>query len=490
MDDGPGVHARAGVLRPPRRRRRGGDHHGSPGRRDRPGRRARRAAVLPGTCNGPARPPLPGGAAARRVHRREDPVRLPAHRPPRHRSRAPAAPGRGRGLHEQSPPAVLSRRQRRGGVLVHGARARLARRAPAARPRAHHAVPVGSAGPVSRHQRRLGDGPRPVPVASRGARLSRGLPGHLPGLRWPVLAQSRVYRVGRCGLPRYESRRRRAQRGLPRRQLVSAPPRRAHRRFGSRHAAAAGGGGVRELEELALRVRRRIVRLAGVGGCFLGASLSCADLVAFLYSRFVRLPRGRLADPIRDYLLLSKGHDVPALYATLVELGVLDAALLEHHLVPGHHVYWHPNPRIAGVEFHAGSLGHLLSVGAGIAYDIRLRGGSNRVVVLLGDGELNEGSVWEALLVATALRLDNLVLVVDRNGFQANARTEELIPLEPLAAKFAAFGASVRSVDGHDFAALSRVFAGVPLGGGAPSVVIAHTVRGKGLPSIENRADR
>ncbi len=244
------------------------------------------------------------------------------------------------------------------------------------------------------------------------------------------------------------------------------------------------------LDELALRVRRRIVRLAGGGGCFLGASLSCADLIAYLYSSFLRLSPARLRDPTRDYLLLSKGHDVPALYATLVELGYLHAGRLEEHLAPQEQIYWHPNPRIPGVEFHSGSLGHLLSVGVGIAYDVRLQRGGSRVVVLLGDGELNEGSVWEALLVAVALRLENLVLLVDRNGFQANARTEDLIPLEPLAAKFEAFGARVRTVNGHDFEALTRLFAKVPLGGGAPTVVIAHTVRGKGLPSIENRVDR
>ncbi len=244
------------------------------------------------------------------------------------------------------------------------------------------------------------------------------------------------------------------------------------------------------LEALALRVRERVVRLATGGGCFLGASLSCADLIVALYTRFLRVSKDTLEDPARDVLLLSKGHDVPALYATFAELGILPEERLRNHLSTEDHLYWHPNRAVPGIEFHSGSLGHLLSVGIGIALDLRLRRLPGRVVVILGDGELNEGSIWEGLLVANALRLANLFLVVDRNGFQANVRTEDLIPLEPLAAKFTAFGCAARSVDGHDFDALGDALSEFPYAEGAPSVLIAATVRGKGLPSIEARADR
>jgi transketolase len=244
------------------------------------------------------------------------------------------------------------------------------------------------------------------------------------------------------------------------------------------------------LERRALRVRERIVRLATRGGCFLGASLSCADLIVALYSRFLNVTRENLESPDRDYFLLSKGHDVPALYATFAELGILSPLRLENHLGPSDSIYWHPNRAIPGVEFHSGSLGHLPSVAAGIALDVRLRRGRNRVVVLVGDGELNEGSVWEALLVARAHALDRLFVIVDRNGFQANARTEDLVPLEPLVDKFRAFGCGVRRVDGHDFEAIDDALAGFPYEPSAPSVLIADTVRGKGLPSIEARADR
>jgi transketolase len=245
-----------------------------------------------------------------------------------------------------------------------------------------------------------------------------------------------------------------------------------------------------ELESLALRVREHIVRMSTDGGCFIGASLSCADLIVHLYTRVLRISPAALADPERDYLLLSKGHDVPALYGTLAELGYIPRERLAHHLKTDDSIYWHPNRAVPGVEFHSGSLGHLLSVATGIAMDMKLRGTNNRVFVILGDGELDEGSVWEALLVASAKKLDNLVCVIDRNEFQANIRTEELIPLEPLGPKFEAFGARVKRIDGHSFAALDDAFANLPFGADKPSVVIADTVRGKGLPSIEKRADR
>jgi transketolase len=243
-------------------------------------------------------------------------------------------------------------------------------------------------------------------------------------------------------------------------------------------------------EALALRVREHVVRMAARGGCFIGASLSCADLLVHLYTRVLRVTPATLSDPDRDYFFLSKGHDVPALYAILAELGYLDRARLRHHLKSCDSIYWHPNRDVPGVEFHSGSLGHLLAVATGVAIDIQLRGGRNRVFVLLGDGELDEGSVWEACLVASARKLDNLVAVVDRNEFQANVRTEELIPLEPLAAKLEAFGFATRSTDGHDFAALEEAFAALPARAGRPTAVIARTVRGRGVSSLEARADR
>ena len=245
------------------------------------------------------------------------------------------------------------------------------------------------------------------------------------------------------------------------------------------------------LKSTALRVREHIVRLSGGGGCFIGASLSCVEILVYLYAEVIRRNEDQPQDPERDYFFLSKGHDVPALYGTFVEMGKLDAGRLAHHLSTKDSIYWHPNRQIPGVEFHSGSLGHLPAVAAGVALDCKLCGGGNRVIVITGDGELNEGSVWETLLVANAYGLDNLTLVVDRNQFQANIRTEELVPLEPLADKFRAFGCEVLRIDGHDFNQLERAFSSLSHGvGGKVNVIIADTIRGKGLPSIEARADR
>jgi len=244
------------------------------------------------------------------------------------------------------------------------------------------------------------------------------------------------------------------------------------------------------LSARALRVRERIVRMSAGGGCFIGASLSCADLIVFLYGSVLNVTPETRSSADRDYLFLSKGHDVPALYGTLADFGFFDETRLANHLSAHDSIYWHPNRAIPGVEFHSGSLGHLPAVAMGVAMEIRMSGGANRVFVIAGDGELNEGSVWEAALVAAAQKLDNLVLVVDRNEFQANVRTEDLVPLEPIDAKFAAFGWATARVDGHDFDDMERCFSRLPFERGKPSVIVANTVRGKGLASMERRADR
>jgi transketolase len=245
-----------------------------------------------------------------------------------------------------------------------------------------------------------------------------------------------------------------------------------------------------ELKDTAFKVREHIIKMTTDGGCFIGASLSCTDIIVYLYKCFLNLNKNNLNDPKRDFFFLSKGHDVPALYGTLSEIGILDKNRLKNHLSTNDFVYWHPNTNIPGIEFHSGSLGHLLSVAMGTAYDCKLRKQNNKVVVLLGDGELNEGSIWEALLVAASLKFDNLIAIVDRNKFQANIETERLIKLEPLAEKFELFGWNVHKTDGHSFIDMENVFSNISTDTDKPSIVIADTIRGKGLPSIESRADR
>ncbi len=247
---------------------------------------------------------------------------------------------------------------------------------------------------------------------------------------------------------------------------------------------------LKELQTTSLRVREHIIRLSGNGGCFIGASLSCADIIVYLYKQFLKVSPNNFTDPKRDYFFLSKGHDVPAVYGTYVELGWLEEERLKNHLHTNDNIYWHPNRNIPGIEFHSGSLGHNLSVAMGVAIDCKIKKQKNKVVVVVGDGELNEGSMWEALLVASAYKLDNLIIVVDRNHFQANMQTEDLIPLNPLKKKFEAFGCAVEKVDGHNFEKMENVFKKFPFQKGKVSIVIAETTRGKGLPSIEKRADR
>ncbi len=242
--------------------------------------------------------------------------------------------------------------------------------------------------------------------------------------------------------------------------------------------------------DLALKVREHVIRMTRGGGCFLGASLSCTDLLVHLYTQVLRVAPSTTDAPGRDHLLLSKGHDVPALYATLAELGFFSTGRLARHLDPDDVLYWRPDREVPGVEFHAGSLGRLLSVGAGIATDAKRRGGPNRVFVLLADGECDEGSVWEAAVAAAAHGLDNLVAIVDRHGFQAGPATESLIPLEPFAPKWEAFGWRALRVNGHDYTQLDRAFAELPAQPGKPTVVIADTVRHKGLPSLEGKPER
>ena len=244
------------------------------------------------------------------------------------------------------------------------------------------------------------------------------------------------------------------------------------------------------LQQTALKVREHIIKMSTNGGCFIGASLSWTDLCVYLYKKFLNVNKENLKDPSRDYFFLSKGHTVPALYGMFTELGWLEDGRLNNHLNTNDFIYWHPNVNIPGIEFQSGSLGHNFAVAAGVAVDCKLKNQNNKVVVVVGDGELNEGSNWEATLVSSAYKLDNLLVIVDRNKFQANIQTEDLIPLEPLDKKFQSFGCSVKTISGHNFEEIENALSVFPFEKGKVSVLIADTVRGKGLPSIQSRADR
>lgn len=245
----------------------------------------------------------------------------------------------------------------------------------------------------------------------------------------------------------------------------------------------------KELKLFAYNARAHIIKMAGRGGCFIGSSLSCVDLIVYLYNNFLNIDYLN-QNQQRDYFFLSKGHAVPALYSVLIEKEIISKKTIENHLKLKDNIYWHPNRNVKGVEFHFGSLGHGLSIGVGVALDCKLRKSDNNIVVMMGDGELNEGSVWESVLVASALKLDNLILIIDRNMLQANMLTEELIPLESIEKKFRAFNWNTAYINGHDFSQMEHAFDYLPRGNKKPNLIIADTIRGKGIPAIEMKVDK
>ena len=240
-----------------------------------------------------------------------------------------------------------------------------------------------------------------------------------------------------------------------------------------------------KLIQFSLLCREDIIRMSSKGGCFIGASLSCVDIIVTIYQNYLGLNRNNLSDKNRNIFLLSKGHDVPALYSVMARMGIFDHKRLNNHCTLDDDIYWHPNMKIPGVEFHSGSLGHGLAVGIGFAYFQKLNKLKSKTVVMIGDGEMNEGTIWEGLLTATAKKLNNLIIIIDRNFIQANLYTEDLIPLESIEKKIEAFNCKPIRINGHNFDqidnALNEAFKAKK-----PTVIIADTVRGKGLPSIEN----
>ncbi|MER5750224.1 transketolase [Streptomyces sp. NPDC002088] len=241
----------------------------------------------------------------------------------------------------------------------------------------------------------------------------------------------------------------------------------------------------------ALSVRRHIVEMAATAaGTHLGGSLSAADILVALYFDVMRVDPRRPDRPDRDRFILSKGHAAAALYAVLAERGFIEVRELAEYGRAGSRLGSHPTKGLPGVEFPTGSLGHGLALGTGLALAARRDGRDSRTFVLLGDGELQEGSVWEAASTAGRLGLDGLVAIVDHNRLQINGSTEEYGTREQLSDRWRSFGWQVRHVPGHDAAELCRVLSARPdPASQAPTVVIADTVKGRGIAFMEHHVN-
>jgi len=248
---------------------------------------------------------------------------------------------------------------------------------------------------------------------------------------------------------------------------------------------------VSRLRTLSNEARKRdlaMINAAGLGHA--GGDLSVIDILTTLYFGVLNVNPERPDAPERDRFILSKGHCAGALYVTLAARGFFSPAELDTFEQPLSRLNGHPDAsKVPGVETSTGPLGHGLAVGVGAALGAKLSGANWRTYVVTGDGELQEGSVWEAAMAASQFRLDSLTVIVDRNGLQQGSTTELTIALEPLAERWRAFGWSVREVDGHDHGALLAALAAVPFEPGRPNCLIAHTHKGHGVSFMEDRVE-
>ena len=241
------------------------------------------------------------------------------------------------------------------------------------------------------------------------------------------------------------------------------------------------------LREQALQVRRntwRALRAAGSG--HMGGSLSAADVLAALYFHYLRLRPDEPGWPERDRFVLSKGHANTALGAVLAQAGFVEDGFIDSFYAYESRFGMHPDIKVPGVEMCTGALGHGLSIGLGMALGARLQGTGARTVVMLGDGELQEGSNWEAAMAAAHLAPLSLTAILDYNKVQQSGHIAAMLGLEPLADKWRAFGWTVREFDGHDMEAIVDTLEALPEGPDKPVLLIAHTVKGKGVSFAED----
>ena len=244
---------------------------------------------------------------------------------------------------------------------------------------------------------------------------------------------------------------------------------------------------VRTLEAKSILYRKSILKMiyAARAG-HTGGSLSCVDILNVLYNHVMNISPVNFSQVNRDHYIHSKGHSVEALYAVLADIGFFPVEELNSVEKYGSDFIGHPTRSVPGIEQNTGALGHGLSFSVGMALAAKKDARHDRVFTILGDGELTEGSVWEASASAAHYHLDNLVAIIDRNTLQISGRTENVMAMEPLDEKFAAFGYAVRHVDGNNVAELAALFEGLPFEMGKPNLILAHTIKGKGVSFMED----
>ncbi len=253
--------------------------------------------------------------------------------------------------------------------------------------------------------------------------------------------------------------------------------------------ALSHAAGAETLDERSLYLRRLVVRAIVNGGRgHVGPALSLIEIMRVLFDDILRVRPGEPNWADRDRCILSKGHGCLALYALLADKGFFPLEDLDTFCRTGSPLGGHPElGKVPGVEASTGALGHGLSIGVGMAIACRMQNRPSRVFCVMGDGEINEGAVWEAALTASKHKLSNLVAIVDCNGLQSYGETSEVLDLEPLAEKWQAFGFDTFDINGHDLDALRHAFAEDPAAT-KPRAVICRTIKGKGLPVAENNA--
>jgi len=243
-----------------------------------------------------------------------------------------------------------------------------------------------------------------------------------------------------------------------------------------------------DLKRKSITYRKKILHyITNANAGHTGGSLSCVDILNVLYNKVLNVSPENFSSPDRDRYIQSKGHCVEALFVVLADKGFFEEEQLNTLCRYRSHFIGHPTKKVKGVEQNTGALGHGLPLSVGTALAAKLDGRSYKTYTLLGDGELPEGSNWEAALTAAHYKLDNLCVIIDKNRLQITGPTNEVCNTDPLNEKWAAFGWSVQEVDGHDVAALETALKSIPFEAGKPSVIIANTIKGSGVSFMENQ---